>query len=259
MSTDMPQGQFQVDQLSADTLYKVFMRRLDNSHPGASGPTPALSAVLSNDISSRGHGSVGNKVMEDSMVNADDASETDNRTVSPPLEPSISRPMSVENLETASNKSISSSIPIAPHSSKVEGVANEVEGDTETCTLVATGGESLFLLDKESASANLDISKMRLTVMNKVNKKWSTARADVKMVSGVHRWSVHIDRCISKNIFIGVVSGDARLDNYVGCDRHGWAFLANKAIWHNKGKLGGYGELFRSGRQGKRAPGPRCR
>ena len=67
------------------------------------------------------------------------------------------------------------------------------------------------------------------------------------MVSGVHRWSVHIDRCVSKNIFIGVVTADARLDNYVGCDRHGWAFLANKAIWHNKGKLGSYGELFRSG------------
>jgi hypothetical protein len=29
--------------------------------------------------------------------------------------------------------------------------------------------------------------------------------------------------------------------------RHGWAFLANKAIWHNKGKLKSYGELFRTG------------
>ena len=29
--------------------------------------------------------------------------------------------------------------------------------------------------------------------------------------------------------------------------RHGWAFLANRAIWNNKGKLKSYGELFRTG------------
>ena len=34
---------------------------------------------------------------------------------------------------------------------------------------------------------------------------------------------VRIDRCVSKNIFIGVVTADARLDNYVGCDRYGYA------------------------------------
>ena len=37
------------------------------------------------------------------------------------------------------------------------------------------------------------------------------------------------------------------MDNYVGCDMNGWAFLANKAIWHNKSKLKAYGELFRAG------------
>ena len=67
------------------------------------------------------------------------------------------------------------------------------------------------------------------------------------MDTGLHKWDVRVDRCISKNIFLGVVSADARVDNYVGCDKHGWAFLANKAIWHNKSKLGSYGELFRTG------------
>ena len=36
-------------------------------------------------------------------------------------------------------------------------------------------------------------------------------------------------------------------DNYVGSDREGWGYLANKAIWHNKGKMCTYGELFREG------------
>ena len=29
--------------------------------------------------------------------------------------------------------------------------------------------------------------------------------------------------------------------------RFGWAFLANKAVWHGKSKLKSYGELFRTG------------
>lgn len=29
--------------------------------------------------------------------------------------------------------------------------------------------------------------------------------------------------------------------------RHGWAFLANRAVWHNKGKMKSYGDLFRTG------------
>ena len=66
-------------------------------------------------------------------------------------------------------------------------------------------------------------------------------------MTGLHRWDVHIDRCVSKNIFIGVATADARLDNYVGCDKYGWAFLANKAIWHGKSKLKSYGDLFRTG------------
>lgn len=53
--------------------------------------------------------------------------------------------------------------------------------------------------------------------------------------------------CISKNIFIGICSAEAKFDNYCGCDRFGWAFLANRAIWHNKSKHKSYGELFRTG------------
>lgn len=45
------------------------------------------------------------------------------------------------------------------------------------------------------------------------------------------------NRCISKNVFVGVLSSESSLNNYVGSDRSGWGYLANKAIWHNKGKV----------------------
>lgn len=72
-------------------------------------------------------------------------------------------------------------------------------------------------------------------------------RCLTKLSGGLNFWEVRIDRCVSKNIFIGVVTEGAKMDNYVGCDLNGWAFLANKAIWHNKSKLKAYGELFRAG------------
>jgi hypothetical protein len=50
------------------------------------------------------------------------------------------------------------------------------------------------------------------------------------------------DRCVSKNIFIGVMSSQAALDNYVGSDAYGWGYLANKAIWHNKGKVSAFSD-----------------
>ena len=41
--------------------------------------------------------------------------------------------------------------------------------------------------------------------------------------------------------------GSSPLDNYVGADLGGWGYLANKAVWHNKGKAAAYGELFKEG------------
>jgi hypothetical protein len=111
----------------------------------------------------------------------------------------------------------------------------------------STDSEAIFQLDRQHIASNLVLSNSAMTVRNTANKKWSTVCATVKFTNGIHRWDVQIDRCISKNIFIGVVRSEASTSNYVGCDRYGWAFLANKAIWHNKGKIKPYGELFRTG------------
>jgi hypothetical protein len=112
---------------------------------------------------------------------------------------------------------------------------------------VSTDLEPSFIFDAHNISPNLVLNSNHLSLRNISNKKWSTVRGSVRMVAGVHSWDVHIDRCISKNIFIGVTTEDAKLDNYVGCDKYGWAFLANKAIWHNKSKLKAYGDLFKTG------------
>ena len=114
-------------------------------------------------------------------------------------------------------------------------------------SFVDTKPENLFMLDPSACGANLVLSNSNMTVTNGVNKKWNAVRASTCFSNGVHYWEVHIDKCISKNIFVGIMTSNGSTDNYVGSDRDGWGYLANKAIWHNKGKMCTYGELFREG------------
>lgn len=105
----------------------------------------------------------------------------------------------------------------------------------------------VFQLDGDAMGKNLVVFNRSLSVKNLVNKKWHTVRAAVGFDEGVHQWHVRIDTCVSKNIFIGVCTLRASLNNYVGSDGFGYGFLANKAVWHNKSKLHPYGEIFKQG------------
>lgn len=94
-----------------------------------------------------------------------------------------------------------------------------------------------FALDAEAMGPNLFLCYGDLVVKNLVNKKWNSVRATRGFDSGLHSWEVHVDRCVSKNIFVGVATVDAPLHNYIGSDEHGWGYLANTALWHKKTKV----------------------
>ena len=112
---------------------------------------------------------------------------------------------------------------------------------------VTTSQQPVFMIDAEATGENLQLSNNGFTVKNTVNKRWNAARATTSYSYGSHYWEVQIDKCVSKNIFIGVVEAEANMENYVGSDRFGWGYLANKAVWHNRGKLRSYGELYKEG------------
>ncbi|KAK1939191.1 E3 ubiquitin-protein ligase [Phytophthora citrophthora] len=122
--------------------------------------------------------------------------------------------------------------------------ANTVQGHQ---ILVQTPLEPVFELDKDSMGKNLVLLNRNLTARNTANKKWHSVRSSVAFEEGVHTWQVRLDTCVSKNIFIGVCTADASMENYIGSDAYGYGFLANKAIWHNKAKLHTYGEIFKQG------------
>lgn len=113
--------------------------------------------------------------------------------------------------------------------------------------VITTKAEERICFDQESCGPNLEISGSKLTVKNCLNKQWNAVRGTNGFTSGCYKWEVKIDKCVSKNVFIGVLSCDAQLDTYVGSDTHGWGYLANKALWHGRGKLRSYGELYKEG------------
>lgn len=118
---------------------------------------------------------------------------------------------------------------------------------TGPVTIVDTLLQPVLMLSSEQCGPNLILSSLNRSVRNTVNKKWNAVRCNVGFTRGVHSWEVHIDHCVSKNIFVGVCTKEASMDNYVGADAYGWAYLSNRAIWHNKSKLKSYGEVFREG------------
>ncbi|KAH9133096.1 hypothetical protein LEN26_007158 [Aphanomyces euteiches] len=122
------------------------------------------------------------------------------------------------------------------------------EGNTYSSGIdIRTPSESILELDPTSMGSNLELLNHNMSVRNRVNKKWHAVRASVAYTSGVHSWDVRIDKCVSKNIFVGICTVDASMENYIGSDAWGWGFLANKAVWHNKSKVQSYGEIFKQG------------
>ncbi|KAL8000657.1 putative regulator of chromosome condensation 1/beta-lactamase-inhibitor protein II [Plasmopara halstedii] len=113
--------------------------------------------------------------------------------------------------------------------------------------MVKTPPEPMFELDQTTSGKNLLFINRNLTAINTCSKKWHSVRASIGFERGTHSWQVRLDKCVSKNIFVGVCTMDASMENYVGSDAYGYGFLANKAIWHNKAKLQSYGDIFKQG------------
>jgi hypothetical protein len=77
---------------------------------------------------------------------------------------------------------------------------NETSKWSNLCSLlIGTDIEPGFSFFSDSLSSNIQLSASSpLTLRNATSKKWSTAKASLRLCRGVHRWDVRIDRCVSK-------------------------------------------------------------
>ena len=105
-----------------------------------------------------------------------------------------------------------------------------------------------FRLNPLACGKTIDITNNYLTATQVVFEKWGVVRADYELpLFGVSSWEVRLDNCPKGHIFLGVATSRSNIDGYLGCDRHGWGFIGNRGVWHNKHKENTYGKEFRTG------------
>ena len=62
-------------------------------------------------------------------------------------------------------------------------------------------------------------------------KSWATAVASFPITpkTGTYEFSVRIEKCDKGHVFVGLVSGEANVDTYIGGDKHGFGMIGTRA------------------------------
>ena len=107
---------------------------------------------------------------------------------------------------------------------------------------IRTGREIPFVFDSSECGPGIRISDDSMSAEFASNEMWSTILGSTGFVSGSNRWAVRIDHSATAYIFIGVATKDADLCNFLGSDQHGWGFIGDRALYHQRSKVSLYGE-----------------
>ena len=97
-----------------------------------------------------------------------------------------------------------------------------------------------FQFNPRKCSSHLIISGThQRTVTQKNSKSWGSAVATrgCEPGTGIHEWTVRLDKCERGDLFLGVCTSEFSVDTYVGGDRYSWGVIGSKSIWHNQIKI----------------------
>jgi hypothetical protein len=77
------------------------------------------------------------------------------------------------------------------------------------------------------------------SVHQRASKVWGTVLSTQQYSpkTGIHRWSVRLDKCERGHVFIGVATSQATVKTYVGGDKYGWGMIGTQALWHDRRKV----------------------
>eukprot|EP00501_MAST-03F_sp_TOSAG23-6_P001962 GSMAST32.ASY1.ANO1.2046.1 assembled CDS len=112
---------------------------------------------------------------------------------------------------------------------------------------VLAGDELPFRFDPSKSGPNIHLSPDGLTASFTSNEMWSTVLGTSGFAVGINRWAIHIEKSVTAYIFIGVATRDVSICNFLGGDAHGWGYIGDRALYHQRAKLKTYGERFSQG------------
>ncbi|TMW56846.1 hypothetical protein Poli38472_006856 [Pythium oligandrum] len=110
------------------------------------------------------------------------------------------------------------------------------------------GNTSALIFDrKKCRSTLLQISEDGLSVAYSGHEMWKTIVMTNGYAMGTHSWQIRIDKSSSSYLFIGIASGRANLDSFLGSDDQSWGFIGDKALYYQRNRLRVYGDAFGEG------------
>jgi hypothetical protein len=105
----------------------------------------------------------------------------------------------------------------------------------------------LFTFDSMKCGPDIRVSEDGLTASYGNDDTWSTVLGNRAFSSGVTHWNIRINSSSTAYIFVGAATSAADLSSFLGGCGHGWGFIGEQALYHNREKVKVYGESFSSG------------
>lgn len=105
----------------------------------------------------------------------------------------------------------------------------------------------VFTFDAGRAGPDIAISANGLSASYSGDDCWSTVLGTHAFSSGVTSWEMRINQSSTAYVFVGVATSAADLTTFLGGCQHGWGFIGEQALYHNREKVKIYGDAYSAG------------
>jgi hypothetical protein len=109
------------------------------------------------------------------------------------------------------------------------------------------GPSFIFSQDTPADVSGAFISSDGATVSYASDERWYTVIGSSGFIRGRNRWQIRIDKSPSAYIFVGVARREADVNTFLGGDAHGWGYIGDRALYHQRLKVRPYGQRFGAG------------
>eukprot|EP01035_Chromulina_nebulosa_P017384 gene17384-22933_t len=106
---------------------------------------------------------------------------------------------------------------------------------------------NVFIFDKIFSGPDVLISSNGLVATYKGDENWSTILGSHPFSNGKSYWEIKVKNTSTAYLFIGVATSQADLTLFLGGDSHGYGYIGEQALYHNREKVKIYGDCFSSG------------
>jgi hypothetical protein len=104
-----------------------------------------------------------------------------------------------------------------------------------------------FKFDPLQSGPDITVSSDGLTAKYSGDDNWSTLLCSHGFSTGMVSWEMRVNHSLTAYIFVGIASSAADLTTFLGGDSHGYGFIGEQALYHNREKVKIFGESFGAG------------